>query len=221
MIALCVDGLEDWPGATCSGCSAHAPRPPHSQPHRGSWCQTTTQSYKANTSREVKPEQRLQAQQSAAETQKILGPLSDWVKTFQIAIWILSQNGYVSRKKNALVVQLELIIIQVHGNVGSTYSSIGNNNISNIIQVSFNVILCILVQYSDWLVCRHESWQKSVLELFGLNSSGSKAHCDLGGLFGTMTECFSHNCQFHLGQGGHENFTPAPFSLPHSTIKDL
>lgn len=65
------------------------------------------------------------------------------------------------QEKNALAVQLELIIIQVHGNVGSTYSSIGNNNISNIIQVSLNVILCILVQYSEWLVCRHESWQKS------------------------------------------------------------
>lgn len=56
------------------------------------------------------------------------------------------------QEKNALAVQLELIIIQVHGNVGSTYSSIGNNNISNIIQVSLNVILCILVQYSGWFV---------------------------------------------------------------------
>lgn len=214
MIALCGDGLEDWPGATCSGCSVRAPRPPHSQPHQGSRCQTTTQSYKANTSQEVKPEQLLQAQQSAAETQKILSPLSDWAKTFQIAIWILSQNGYVSRKKMLWPYSQELIIIQVHGNVGSTYSSIGNNNISNIIQVSLNVILCILVQYSEWLVCRHESWQKSQCWNF-LVSTALDQRWDLGGLFGTifgtMTECFSHNCQFHLGEGGHENFTPPHF----------
>lgn len=121
------------------------------------------------------------------------------------------------QEKNALAVQLELII-QVHGNVGSTYSSIGNNILAILYKchlMSFCVYWCSIL--IGWFVDMSHGRSHSV----GMFWSQQLWIKDLGGLFGTMTECFSHNCQFHLGQGGHENFTPAPFSLPHSTIKDL